>query len=53
MIVGIGVDIAKIFPAARTDRAGAGLGCLLFAQREHSGVPEALAGPASRAGGQA
>jgi GNAT superfamily N-acetyltransferase len=50
MIVGIGVDIAKIFLAARPDRAGAGLGRLLFAQREHSGGPEALAGWAPRAG---
>jgi hypothetical protein len=50
MIVGIGVDIAKIFPAARPDRAGAGLGCFLFAQREHSGAPEALAAWDSQAG---
>jgi hypothetical protein len=50
MIVGIGVDIAKIRPAARAGRAGAGPGCLLFAQRERSGVAKALAGPAARGG---
>jgi hypothetical protein len=53
MIVGIGVDIAEIWPSARADRAGAGLGWLLFAQREQEGVPEALAGSGPLAGSRA
>jgi DNA polymerase-3 subunit gamma/tau len=52
MIVGNGVDIANVCPAARARRAGPGLGGRLFAQREHLGPAKVSAGPA-RPGGSA